>query len=195
MAACAVLVLLSGCGYHTAGHANALPEGLHSIAVPAFENKTHAYRVEQMLTSAVVRELITRTKYSIAQTHAENADAVLHGTVLAINASPLTFDNQTGRASSVLVTMNVAVKLVTRNGNVLYENPNYTFRDQYQVSREITSFFEEDSPAVARMSRDFAATLVSDARSFHLTITLSVYVNDALHFRKGWCQSTERCLM
>ena len=122
MAAWSVLLLLSGCGYHTAGHANALPEGLHSIAVPAFENKTHAYRVEQMLTSAVVRELVTRTKYSIAQTHAENADAVLHGTVLAINASPLTFDNQTGRASSVLVTMNVAVKLVTRNGNVLYEN-------------------------------------------------------------------------
>ena len=155
-------VLLCACGYHTAGHASALPEGLHSIAVPAFENKTHAYRVEQMLTSAVVRELVTRSKYSIVQTHAENADAVLHGTVLAINASPLTFDNQTGRASSVLVTMNVAVKLVTRNGNVLYENLNYTFRDQYEVSREITSFFEEDSPAVARMSRDFAATLVSD---------------------------------
>ena len=33
---------------------------------------------------------------------------------------------------------------------------------QYQVSRELTSFFEEDSPAVDRLSRDFARTLVSN---------------------------------
>jgi hypothetical protein len=30
------------------------------------------------------------------------------------------------------------------------------------VSRELTSFFEEDSPALQRLSRDFARTLVSN---------------------------------
>ena len=161
---CAAFLVIPfvSCGYHTAGHANVLPGGLQSIAVPAFENKTHTYRIEQMLTSAVVRELVTRTKYRIVQTHPEAADAVLRGTVLTISASPITFDNQTGRASSVLVTMTVAVKLVERSGSVLYENPNYTFREQYEVSREITSFFEEDAPAMARISRDFSRTLVND---------------------------------
>ena len=43
-----------------------------------------------------------------------------------------------------------------RDGNVR------VFREQYQVSRELTSFFEEDSPAVDRLSRDFARTLVSN---------------------------------
>jgi hypothetical protein len=54
------------------------------------------------------------------------------------------------------------VSLVDRKGTILFDNPNYTFREQYQVSRELTSFFEEDSPAVDRLSRDFARTLVSN---------------------------------
>ena len=36
------------------------------------------------------------------------------------------------------------------------------FREQYQVSREITSFFEEESPSLVRLSGDFARTLVSN---------------------------------
>jgi uncharacterized protein len=40
-----------------------------------------------------------------------------------------------------------------------------------------------------------SAALTSDEQSFHLTITLNVFVNDALHFQKSWRQSTERRLM
>ena len=44
----------------------------------------------------------------------------------------------------------------------LFENQNYTFRQEYQVSREVNTFFEEETPALQRMSQDFARTLVSD---------------------------------
>jgi hypothetical protein len=37
--------------------------------------------------------------------------------------------------------------------------------------------------------------LYSDAKAFHITITLNVYVNDALHFQRQWSQSTPRVLM
>jgi hypothetical protein len=56
--------------------------------------------------------------------------------------------------------MNVSIN--DRQGRVLYQNPSYTFREQYQVSQELSSFFEEDSPALQRLSRDFARTLVSN---------------------------------
>ena len=151
-----------GCGYHTAGHSPRLPQGINSIAVPAFENKTHTYKIEQTLTAAVKRELVTRTKYQILPSDNGSADAILHAQVLSTQASPLTYDSQTGRASSEVVTVVIAVKLVARDGRVLYENRNYTFRDEYQVSREITSFFEEESPALQRIARDFAGSLVSD---------------------------------
>jgi hypothetical protein len=52
--------------------------------------------------------------------------------------------------------------LTDKQGKVLYQNPSYIFREQYQVSRELSSFFEEDSPAMQRLSREFARTLVSN---------------------------------
>jgi len=77
-------------------------------------------------------------------------------------AAPLTYDAQTGRVSSAVVTVAMKVTLTDRSGKVLFENLNYSFRQQYQVSREVTSFFEEETPALQRMSQDFARTLVSD---------------------------------
>ena len=44
-------VLLSGCGYHTAGHAAQLPQNVNTIAIPAFKNETLTYHIEQMLTA------------------------------------------------------------------------------------------------------------------------------------------------
>ena len=61
-----------------------------------------------------------------------------------------------------MVTVTMKVSLVDHSGHVLFENQNYSFRQQYQVSREVTSFFEEGTPALQRLSQDFARTLVSD---------------------------------
>jgi outer membrane lipopolysaccharide assembly protein LptE/RlpB len=158
-----VLALASaGCGYHRAGHAAKLPPDLKTIAIPAFVNHTHTYKVEQVLTAAVVREFLSRTNYRIANQAADSADATLRGDVLTTELAPLTYDSHTGRASSALITVTMKVQLVDRQGKVLYQNQNYTFREQYQVSREISSFFEEDTPALDRLSRDFARTLVSN---------------------------------
>ncbi len=155
-------LLTTSCGYHTTTHYTRLPDSVHTIAVPAFTNQTQNYRLEQLLTSAVVRELVTRTKFRILHEASEDADATLHGTVVSAELAPLTYDSQTGRASSALVTVTMRVSLVDRKGVVLFDNPSYTFREQYQVSRELTSFFEEDAPAMDRLSRDFARTLVSN---------------------------------
>jgi len=157
-----VFFLSVGCGYHTAGHIVQLPENVKTIAVPAFKNETLTYRIEQMLTASVVREFTTRTHYRILNDPSEDADATLRGTVLSTTASPLTYDTATGRAASVLVVVSMKVTLTDRNGKVLYQNPAYLFREQYEVSQDLASFFEEDSPAFRRLSQDFARTLVSN---------------------------------
>lgn len=157
-----VLALLSGCGYHTAGHANRLPENVHVLAVPMFVNQTQTYGVEQLLTRDVVREFIDRSHYRVLNSPGDSTDATLKGTVTSAQTAPLTYDPQTGRISSSLVTVTMKVSLVDRSGRVLFDNPNYTFREQYQVSANATSFFSEETPALQRMARDFARTLVSD---------------------------------
>jgi len=157
-----IVLFTSGCGYHTAGHAVTLPSDVETIAIPAFVNQTQTYKIEQKLTAAVVREMVTRTHYHILNEPSDSADATLRGTVVSTSTSPLTYDSQTGRASSALVVVTARVTLTDRKGKILYENPSYLFREEYQVSRELSSFFEEDSPALERLSREFARTLVSN---------------------------------
>ena len=151
-----------GCGYHTAGRVTTLPQDVRTIAIPDFINNSHTYRIDQMLTEAVVREFTTRTRYHIENDSRHSPDAILQGTILNTIATPATYDSQTGRASSVIVTVSMKVTLTDNHGKILYQNPSYQFRDQYQVSRELSSFFEEDSPALERLSRTFARTLVSN---------------------------------
>ena len=157
-----LLCCLAGCGYHTAGHASTIPENVRTIAIPAFANQTQTYKIEQMLTSAVVREMVTRTHYHVVSAMDADADATLRGTVLSTYTTPLTYDSKSGRAASLLVVISIKVSLMDKQGKVLYQNPSYLFREQYEVSRDPSSFFEEDSPAFQRLSREFAQTLVSN---------------------------------
>jgi outer membrane lipopolysaccharide assembly protein LptE/RlpB len=163
VAAVAACVLwLAGCGYHVAGASNHLPASIHTIAVPAFENRTTTYRIEQRLTDAVVHELLARTNYRVVANPAAG-DAVLHGSVLTITGAPVIFDNATGRATTVLVTVTMAVRLEDRaTGNVLYRNDSVVFREAYEISTDVPSFFEEEGPALDRLSRDFAMRVVAE---------------------------------
>jgi len=151
-----------GCGYHTAGHVVTIPDSVHTIAIPAFVNTSQTYRVEQMMTAAVIREFTTRTRYRIAHEPGEDTDATLSGTITGTSVVPTTYDSQTGRASTVQIAISMSVTLTDHSGKILYQNPSYSFRDNYQVSQELNSFFQEDTPALQRLSRDFAHTLVSD---------------------------------
>ncbi len=157
----APLLLLSACGYHAAGKGSQLPPNIKILAVPSFLNQTHTYHVETGLTNAVIREFNTRTRYRVVQSEAD-ADAVLRGTVTSAEVAPVAYDSVTGRAATGLATIMVKVTLTARDGRVLYSNQNYVFRDQYQISNELSSFFEEQGPALDRLSRDFSRTLVSN---------------------------------
>lgn len=158
----ALMLAKSGCGYHTSGHAVRLPDNIHTLYVPMFDNTTQTFRVEQAMTAAVVQELRSRTNYQVVTSDNGTADATLKGTVTSTSNFPLTYDSVTGRISSSVVTVGMKVSLVSRSGKTLWENPNYNYREQYQVSRDAASFFDEASPAFLRVARDFAKSLVSN---------------------------------
>jgi len=161
---CGALVLAaiaSGCGYHVAGRSNSLPKSIHVIAVPALENKTTSYRIEQRLTAATVHEFLAKTSYRVVPNPA-NGDAVLRGKVLSLEAVPLLFDSATGRATTMLVTLKCEVTFEEREtGKILYHSDNFLFRNQYEISTDVKSFFEEQDPALDRLAQDFATRLVA----------------------------------
>lgn len=157
------LFVISGCGYHTSGHMVRLPSDVHTIYVPMFQNTTQTFRVEQTLTAAVVQELRSRTEFHVVTTDGgDTADATLKGLVNYTANSPLTYDSVTGRISSSVVTIAMKVSLISKSGKVLWDNPNYIYREQYQVSRDVASFFDESNPAFLRIANEFAKSLVSN---------------------------------
>jgi outer membrane lipopolysaccharide assembly protein LptE/RlpB len=156
------LLGLSGCGYHSLGAATHLPPGVRTLAVPVFATRTESNRSEVVMTQAVIREFATRTRLRVTPDAEGDPDAVLHGTILKQTIAPLTYNSSTQQSSSFLITMVVSVTLTGRDGKVLYENKNYVYRQQYQSTTDLPSFFEESPAAVERLSRDFARQLVAD---------------------------------
>ena len=156
-----LVAIANGCGYHVAGRSNALPKNIRVIAVPALENKTASYRIEQKLTTATVHEFLAKTSYRVVPDPA-NGDAVLRGKVLSVEAVPLLFDTATGRATTMLVTVKCEVTFEEREtGKILYHSDNFLFRNQYEISTDVKSFFAEQDPALDRLAQDFAARLVA----------------------------------
>jgi outer membrane lipopolysaccharide assembly protein LptE/RlpB len=153
---------LAACGYHVAGKASSLPSEWSTIAIPAFKNDTTRYRIEQRFTEAVIREFISRTKYRIVQDTA-GADGLLYCEIVSIETNPVLFNSTTGEVTSMIVTIHVKVRLTDNHtSKEVYQNADMVYRDEYQISSDVPSFFEEQSPALGRMSRDFAARLVSN---------------------------------
>jgi outer membrane lipopolysaccharide assembly protein LptE/RlpB len=163
----------SGCGYHVAGRSDALPKSIRVIAVPALENKTSSYRIEQKLTAATIHEFLAKTSYRVVSDPA-NGDAVLRGKVLSLEAVPLLFDTASGRATTMLVTVKCEVTFEEREtGKILYHTNNFVFRNEYEIPSVLTpstgqvnpntiaGFFEEQDPALDRLAQDFATRLVA----------------------------------
>lgn len=160
-AAALCVCLMAGCGYHVVGRNSALPSSWHTLAIPIFVNRTPTYRIEQTVTNAVIHEFLTRTKYRIVQ-RAEGADAVLRGEITDIQAVPLLFDASSGHVNTMLVTVKLKVALDDQQSQkTVYRNDNFVFRNEYQVSSDVNHFFQEEGPAMQRMSLDFASDLVA----------------------------------
>jgi len=149
------------CGYHVAGRGDRLPPDIKTIAVPIFVNQSSTFRIEQKLAGAVTRELLERTKFEVTP-NPTGADAVLKGTVKEVTRGVITYDLTTGRASSLQIQVMADVKLLDlHTQKVVFANPNFVFREEYQVSQTTSGLFEEDQAALDRLSRDVARTLVT----------------------------------
>ena len=154
-----LIVVLPGCGYRLAGKATAIPENIDSVAIPIFDNKTTKYRLEQRLTSAVVDEFVARTRYRIVPDSSQ-ARALLTGEITEFTSTPVIFAGGAGATFLVTVRMRVMLKEMATQ-KLLFENSNFYFREEFEISRGSKEFFPEEGPAMDRLAREVSRTLVS----------------------------------
>ena len=125
-----VLLLTSGyteC-YKPVGRGEALPKHIHTLAIPAFQNPSLRFKVEQRFTKAVVDEAIRRARPLHIVSTAEGADAVMLGTIKNFVFRPVLLDDF-GRARIFELTIYVGLTVRDQTKNkVLYDNQGYVFR-------------------------------------------------------------------
>jgi len=140
---------------------NRLPNNIRTVAVPAFQNNAIRYKIESRFTDAVVRELIHRGRGIRVQSETEGADAVIDGVIKNFGFSGVLLDSS-GRARIFEVTVYAAVTVRDQRENrVLYDNQNFVFRGDFEFASDPRTFFNEEDPAVQRIARQFAESVVS----------------------------------
>ena len=150
-----------GCGGYEAVTKGGLPARIKTVAVPPFQNQALRYRVESRFTEAVMQELVRRGHGLRVQSEREGADAVVDGAIRNFYFSGVLLDRE-GRARIFEVTIIGAVTVRDQTTNrVLYDNQNYVYRGEFEFTSDPRSFFNEEDPAVERLSRKFAEDLVS----------------------------------
>ncbi len=138
-----------------------MPAYIKTVAVPAFQNNALRFKIEHRFTEAVMKELIHRGHGLRVQSEREGADAVIDGVVKSFGFGGVLLDDK-GRARIFEVTIVAAVTVRDQHENrVLYDNQNFVFRGEYEFANDPRNFFNEEDPAVMRIARSFAESIVS----------------------------------
>ena len=161
-AAVAAVLLLgaAGCGYSLVGRGSTLPATVRVIRFQTLQNATSRVGVEQRVSREVARELATRGRFEV-RADARNADAELSGAVTQFDLYAVAYDEE-GRAKEYQVAITARVSLKTLpDETVLWENPSYTFRENYTLPESAASYVDRENEAIDRVAERFAASLVS----------------------------------
>lgn len=156
----------SGCGYSLVGRASNLPPEVKKIFIEPLENATPRSQVEQILTQAIIEEMVTRRRFELISAKA-SADAVLKGKVVSFTVRPVAFDND-GLANNfeIAITADMKFERAARAGEteatVLWQNARYSYRQDYPLEAGSTSYFDRENLAIEETAESFAETLITD---------------------------------
>ncbi|HSO76468.1 MAG TPA: LPS assembly lipoprotein LptE, partial [Blastocatellia bacterium] len=112
-------------------------------------------------TRAVIEEILMRARGVRVTTDPADADAVLNGDIRAFRALGSILDDRgRTRVWDLRITVSITVRDL-KNRKILFENQRMRFEGEYQLSDDPQSFFNEENPAVDRVAKDFAQSIVS----------------------------------
>jgi hypothetical protein len=169
---CRVAILLFGlilsccsCGYRVQSASAKMPGGIQSLGVPTFRNLTGQYRIEQIISSAVLKEFSLRTKVPV-NSSSSGVDSVLMGEITSISSTPVTFGTQKVGSqtygATFMISVQISAKLLRlKDSAVLWQNDSFLYREPYVLNANVRDFFSEENPALDRLARDFASSLAS----------------------------------
>lgn len=145
------LFIISGCGYHVTSKTGRLPEGIKSLTIPIFENRTAKPDIESDVTSAFVDEFVTSARMESGAGH------VMNGIIKTYELTPVSFTksdiNQEYRLTVVL-GLSIVEKVT---GRVIWQEDNITDYEDFTVNiDDVTETTEREEAALQKLARDTA---------------------------------------
>ncbi len=146
----AVLLLLSGCGYHVAGKGGGgMPGDITELALPVFANDTRKPDIEGLVTAAFADEFLTTVKVT------DSAVAKMLGRIKSYDLNAVSYSrddvNQEYRLTVVF-----SLKIVS-GGDVLWSDTAITDYEDFVVdTADVMATREAEITALKKLARDTA---------------------------------------
>jgi len=83
-------ILLAGCSYYSTS--GSLPRHLKTVAIPLFENETMEYGISELVTDAVIDQLVQDNILKVVDEG--RADSLLQGRIVRADDEPFTYTDQ-----------------------------------------------------------------------------------------------------
>ncbi|MBI5117847.1 LptE family protein [Candidatus Poribacteria bacterium] len=133
LALCALLcvcAVTSGCGYTTA--TSRLSDDYHTIAVPAFKNKSFEQEIQIRVTNALIRELEADGRFRVVDDPGA-ADMVLRGAITGFQAGAISYNTDDNIGQFRIALIASAELEDTKTGKMIWRQENLRGTDFYQT--------------------------------------------------------------
>lgn len=159
-----LLTLVVGCGYQVPGREASLPEGVESIYLPLFANRTTKPGLENHLTDSIYEVLARIPSVRLVSDRA-SADTLVNGTIRSYGTSAIGYDaNDRIREYSSKMTVEIELRRV-EDGKLLWQD-RFVRQEPFQVNADKMVQNDQEDTAIREIDRrladDFQFRLMSE---------------------------------
>ncbi len=147
-----ISLFFSACGYRFSG-SGSLPEGIQTIAIDIFENRTTETGLENTITNDLIYEF-TRKGRSV-QKNSKEADAVLTGVIVSERITTISRQAQQSPLAR-RVQIIVSLKLTGSDGEVKWSASNVSAFEDYDVASDKQASEISKRQAINNLSKKLA---------------------------------------
>jgi hypothetical protein len=152
---CLFFAMILSCGYGLAPKGDYIDKRIQNIYVESFDNKTSQASVENYVRTAFIDQILLNSRFKTVAS-VEAADAIIKGSVININTSPLSYNANTLVAeerTTVIVEINFREK---ESGKTIWSSKNVTGTVDYKMENNINLFPAARKNALIKLSNDMA---------------------------------------
>jgi hypothetical protein len=147
-----------GCGYHMAGKETHVPQGISSVAIPTFVNRTFEPGIEIQFTQEFLNEFIHDRRVQVVDR--KEADSILEGTIKSLSVVSASY-NQSFIVRQYQTTVVIDLVLRKKTGEVVWTEKDLSETRWYRVTSDVLINEASKTAAIQQMAKFIAERMRS----------------------------------